>query len=181
MHLPESYRRTATIWISPRVIPWIGPVLLSTILVLTFFSWLKIYEAPDIISRNAWSLGFAHPINALSLFYLLFLLAAVMFGISALILPRTSFRVPNALRQILPWSSGVLLAIVTMAFVFLILQLITKFKQEAAEKAFPINTMQTFWLKTCILLHAFAVISYALEFWLAIRKTKPLPRIDIRW
>src|SRR5262245_36729946 len=39
---PAGYRHTATIWISPRVVPWIGPAALLLAFVLSFFPWLTV-------------------------------------------------------------------------------------------------------------------------------------------
>jgi hypothetical protein len=181
---PSGYQRTTTVYLSPQVISWIGPIALFLLFVLSFFNWLWVFDQPAkaLLAQNAWSLAFAHPINSLSILYLLFLLAALLLAAAALVLPRTSRTLPPWVHQILPWRSGILLGIVTMGFVFLVLQLLTGFKQEVAgTEVLPIYAIRTNWLKICVLLHALALASFGLEFWLAVRKTKPLPRLDMHW
>ncbi len=181
--LPE-YRRSSTVWISPRVASWIGPVALFLAFVLTFFNWLWVYDdsTKAAIGKNAWQLAFVHPINSLSLLYLISLLVAVPLGAAILILPRLSIPLPAAIQSIMPWRSAILLAVVTMGFAFLALQLILGFDQEkATAEVLPIYATRTNWLRTCTLLHVTGLVGYALECWLAVRKSKPLPRLDLHW
>ncbi len=180
----DGYRRTSTIWISPKVVPWVGPLALLLVFVLTFFRWLLIYDEANkaVVACGAWGLAFSHPINALTLFYLISLLVAAPLGAATLVLPRLSIALPPVLQQIMPWRSAILLAVVTMGFVFLALQLTVGFDQESANTgSVPILVTRTVWLKTCTLLHIVALIGYGLECWLAVRKSKPLPRVDFRW
>src|SRR5439155_1505119 len=47
-----DYTKTRSIVISPRVVPWIAPIALVVLFLLTFFPWLGRGES----SLNAWSL-----------------------------------------------------------------------------------------------------------------------------
>jgi hypothetical protein len=180
----EGYSRTATIWISPRAVPWIGPVALLLVFVFSFFPWIWVFDKTTLQSGafRAWGLAFSQPVNSLSLLYILVIAVAVPLGLVTLILPRLSIPLPDMLQQILPYRSAILLALVTMSLVFLVLQLLFGFNQETAyPDALPIYSARTNWLRTSVLFHFLALAGYALECWLAFRKTLPWPRIEFHW
>ncbi len=175
-----GYRRTYTIWISPRVVPWIAPVCLVLVFILTFFSWLNI-RIPGLGVRgdSAWAIAFGQG-NALLIAYLLLLLLALLLALASVVLPRLSVTLPPAVRQIMPWRSGIVSGVILLAFLFLFLQLLKGFSEEAGEMA-AFDVYRTAWLKLAVSLHLLAVVTAALEFWLVLRRTRPLPRIDVSW
>jgi hypothetical protein len=183
-----GYRRSATITLNPAVVPWIGFGGLILALILTFFPWLVVYTPPTetaaeaIAGHNPWGLAFGKWSNALSVLYLLFLVVGVLVAVATMVLPLLPIELPAGLKEILPWRSSILLGIVTMAFAFLILQLLTSFDAEKLRQtSLPSFTFRTNWLRGALLLHLIAVVGYGLEFWLALRKNKPLPRMDLSW
>jgi hypothetical protein len=182
-----GYRRTATVHISPRVVPWVGPAGLIVGFGLSFFAWL-IYVAPadenggPITAASAWGLAFSRPVNGLSILFLLFLSGALLLSAAGLILPRIPTSLPGAVRAILPLRAAIALALVTMACAFLVLQLTLGFEQEHQHSAaLPLFTARTNWLRASALVLLVAVAGYALEFWLTVRKAKPPPRLEISW
>src|SRR5262249_39757361 len=120
--------------------------------------------------------------NTLLLFYMLLLIMAVLLALAAVILPRTTLNLPPAIQQLMPWRSGIVGVGSFLAFFFLVLPPFTCFHQEHLNKeVLPIFAYRTNWLRTTVLMQLLGVVGPALEFWLALRKARPLPRIDISW
>jgi hypothetical protein len=175
-----GYRRTYTIWISPRVVPWVAPVCLVVVFMFTFFSWLNT-RIPGLGVRgdSAWTIAFGQG-NALLIVYLLLLVLALLVAPASVILPRLSITLPPAVQQIMPWRSGIVTGAILLAFLFLFLQLLKGFSEEAGEMA-AFDVYRTAWLKLAVSLHLLAAVAAGLEFWLVLRRTRPLPRIDVSW
>lgn len=178
--LPAGYRRTYTVWISPRVVPWIAPVCLILVFIFSFFSWITVY-ALDRTSHgeSAWEIAFSQG-NALLIVYLILFLLALLITLASPVLPRTSLTLPPAVHAIMPWRSGIVTGAILLAFLFLFLQLLRGFHEEAAELG-TLYVIRTVWLKLAVTFHLLAAITAALEFWLVLRKTRPLPRVDVSW
>src|SRR5262249_853817 len=86
-----GYQRTASIWVSPRIVPWIGPIALVLVFVLSFLTWL-VYIPPsheggkEAVTRiSSWGLAFGKQTNALSILYLLFLMVTVLLALASVI------------------------------------------------------------------------------------------------
>lgn len=180
---PSGYARHLTFSVSPDVVPWIAPLCLALVFVLSFFSWLRILTDPlteAVRTESAWESAFNYGNGLLILYLLLFILALVA-ALAAVILPRVPARLPRAVQQIMPWRSGIVAGLVLLAFLSLFLQMVKGF---AEEKGFPVAAFavqRTGWLRLAATLHLAAVVSAALEFWLMLRKSRPLPRVDISW
>jgi hypothetical protein len=174
--LPAGYFHTRTIWISPRGVPWIAPGALLVVLILSFCSWVKYFDSKGVIQeRNAWGLAFGEA-NWLLIIYILLLLTSFLVATAAVVLPRSQINLPPLLEQIMPYRAGVVAGVVLLAFFFLFLQVVTGFKQEGPAYA------HTNWLRLAVTVHFFGgVVGAALDFWLFLRKSRPLPRIDISW
>jgi hypothetical protein len=57
---PEGYRRTWTIWFSPKVLPWVAPVCVLLVFILQFFPWVGLYQGGvPALTQSAWGAGFA--------------------------------------------------------------------------------------------------------------------------
>lgn len=177
---PAGYRRTYTIWISPRVVPWIAPVCLLVVFILTFFSWLNI-RTPGlgVHGESAWPIAFGQG-NPLLIAYLLLFLLALLLALASVVLPRLAVTLPHAVQQMMPWRSGIVTGAILLAFLFLFLQVLKGFSEEAGETA-AFDVYRTAWLKLAVSLHLLAAVTAALEFWLVLRRTRPLPRIDVSW
>jgi hypothetical protein len=178
--LLPGYQRTYTIWISPRVLPWFAPVCLVVVLILTFFTWLGILLSDSTRrSENAWEVAFGYS-NAPLIVYLILFLLALLIAVASVLLPRLAINLPPAVQQIMPWRSGIVTGAIVLAFLFLFLQLVKGFNEEASELG-ALYVTRTAWLKLAVSLHLLAAVTAALEFWLVLRKTRPLPRVDISW
>jgi hypothetical protein len=136
----------------------------------------------------------------LGLFYVLFFLPAlVLAGLSLAIARFKILPLPPALKQFWPWRAAFVGALVFVAFIFLLLQLLAGFGLENAATDFsptalarpavkgaepPLNALlmrRTPWLTLAALSHLTALVGALLELWLALRKNRPLPKIDITW
>ena len=175
-----GYRRTYTIWISPRIVPWIAPACLVVVFILTFFSWLNIrIPGQGVRGESAWTIAFGQG-NALLIAYLLLFLLALLITFASAVLPRLAITLPPAVQQIMPWRSAIVTGAILLAFLFLFLQLLKGFSEEAGDLA-VFDVYRTAWLKLAVSLHLLAAVTAALEFWLVLRRTRPLPRVDISW
>jgi hypothetical protein len=190
--VPAEYRHTATIWISPRVVPWVAPVALMLIFVLLFSTWID-WPGNSEGSQSGWGTGFGKHFSVLGLFYILLFLLTLVLALACLIVPRLQMALPPALQQLWPWRSAFVLGLVCLAYVFLVLEVLVGFglesstKSEIAAVSANLGTPvyyalhRTFWLRLAVLAHTLALVGAALDFWLILRKNRPLPRIDISW
>jgi hypothetical protein len=177
-----AYPHTRTIWISPRVVPWIGPAGLGLGFVLSFFTWLKAFTKETKMEElSAWGLAFSGKGNALLICYVLLLVVAVLLAVAGVVIPRLSIQLPHAIQQIMPWRSGIVGGLTLLAFFFLVLQLLVGFGEETTSSEGVPLAFRTNWLRLAFLVNLVAAVGTALEFWLALRKSRPLPRIDISW
>jgi hypothetical protein len=209
-----GYTRIATIWISPRVVPWIAPAALGLLFVLLFFTWVVAPASGE--SQGGWGTAFGTNMSALGLFFWLFYFVALLAAVACLVLPHLAVALPAAVQQLWPWRSGIVGGLAVLALLFLVLELFVGFGleknapdlaknatkgKEASDKGaadgakelpqFLANlprikelyefTYRTTWLYLAVLCQLVAVAGAALEFWLALRKDRPLPRIDINW
>lgn len=56
---PAGYTRTRTLWVSPRVVPWVAPACLGIIFILTFFNWVGMYPGRSgVETQNGWQAAF---------------------------------------------------------------------------------------------------------------------------
>jgi hypothetical protein len=177
-----DYSRVRTIWISPRVVPWIAPVSLLLALLLGIVSdWTYGSE----FERGAWGWGWSET-NALTLLYTLMLLFALLLSlaiISVRLVP--GFTPPAALQQVWPWRAFFVAIFAFLAFTFLTLQLIVGFipKDEATRKFMQEHHARiatTIYVWIVWYLQLIALVGSLLEYWLDVRGPgKPIPRIDI--
>jgi hypothetical protein len=150
--------------------------------VLSFFSWIQVLEDNQIDGVTAWGLAFGKKGSWLLVLYLLVLLVTVFAAIAAEVIPRLALQLPPQVQQILPLRSGIIFGLAALGLVFLILQMLTGFEHETANKGgLPIFASRTFWFRVAVLLQVIAVVGAALEFWLLVRRNRPLPRVDISW
>jgi hypothetical protein len=171
-----DYTRTSTIWVSPRVVPWIAPAALVVAFLLTFFPWAE-YRDGDSHIAWGWGWGAAGQWNILTVFYTLMLLAAV--GVSGAI---TAIRLipgvklPPAVQQIWPWRAGLVGFFAFLGLFFLMMQLIIGFNPNSA----TLHT--TGFVALALLIQFVALVGALLDFWLEVRgPSRPMPRIDLSW
>jgi hypothetical protein len=178
-----GYAHTLTVWISPRVVPWIGPAGLGLGFVLSFFTWVKAVTKENKVEElSAWGLAFSGRGNGLLVGYVLLLTLAVLVAVAAAVIPRLSIQLPPGLQQIMPRRSGIVGGLTVLAFLVLLLQLaVFGFGEETVSADGIPQASRTIWLRLAFLVNLAAAVGSALEFWLAMRKSRPLPRIDISW
>jgi len=162
------------------VVPWIGPAGLGLGFVLSiFFTWLLVPKG-EVKELSAWGLAFSGHGNGLQACYVILLAAAVLLAVAAAVIPRLKIQLPPAIQQIMPWRSGIVGGLTLLAFFFLVLQLMVGFGEETSADGVP-QAFRTNWLRLAFLVNLAAAVGTALEFWLALRKSRPMPRIDISW
>jgi hypothetical protein len=184
-----------TIWISPRVVPWIAPVALLLVFVLMWFPWIDHPDKPPMV-QTGWGTAFGHHFSALGIFFVLFFLPALALAVACLAISRLKLGLPPAFKQFWPWRALFYGGLALLAFLFLLLQLLAGFGLEDAadntaavtrsaskvEEALNIYMMRrTPWLALAALCQLTALVGALLELWLTMRKNRVLPRIDIRW
>jgi len=154
---PEGYTRTSSLWISPRVVPWIAPAALALAVILTFFPWTGSYPGGHgVYTQNAWQgiwKGFSTSsvgvkvfdrkgaiddeisFSLLGMLHMLALLAAA--GASALLLAawRGPWNVSPAIKQYLPWRTAIVAAVALGTFLLLVLLLLWGLSLENAVHA----------------------------------------------
>jgi hypothetical protein len=175
---PGDYAHTFKIWISPKVVPWIAPIGLFLVFLLTLFPWIRFVEEFDVGSANvgsanAWGLGFGHSDALIGLYVILLLLAFIAAVPSALISLRL-IPAPPFVQQLGKWRPLIVGGVVLFTFLlFFMRYLNVLFLAQPA----------TIWLRCAFWLHFVVVIALALEVWLEFRSLKnlPLPRIDLHW
>jgi hypothetical protein len=177
--LPGDYRRQYTIWISPRVVPWIAPVGLALIFLLFFFYWRSLptvveeakrdYSISDATippSQIGWAKIFSN--GWLILFFLCYLLTLVSV-VGLLLLNFKVIAPPPQLKRVLPWRSAIVGGLALLGFLFLVFG---SLGEDFSTLAFGL----TAWFQVLVL------IGLALEYWLEYRGPGyPLPKIDILW
>jgi hypothetical protein len=179
--LRAGYSHSATIWISPRVVPWITPLALIVIFILLFNTWID-WPGKSDSGQTGWGTGFGANMSVLGLFYVLLLVLTLLLSIASVVLPRLGLALPPVVQQLWPWRSAFVFGFVALSFVFLVLQALVGFGLENATDSSAYNWLhRTFWLRLAVLCHTVALLTSALEFWLVVRKDRPLPRIDISW
>jgi hypothetical protein len=173
------------VWISPRVVPWIAPVGLVLLFLLSFFPWFAGGQVtldarhdrfPQIqqVSFNLWRLAFAPDPK-----YLFYVIVVMFLGlplsIASLLIGARLIPTPPALAMLVPWRSVMVLGLMLLGWITLLIDYI--------HYNFSGFNPSTIWLKLAFRVHFIVVIALLLEFWLEVRRTRnlPPPKIDVRW
>lgn len=172
-----DYAHTRTLWISPRVVPWVAPAALLIAFLLTFFSWAYAGTALDHI---AWGWGFSQG-NALTILYLFMLLIALFASLAITVLRLVpGFKVPAGLEQIWPWRAGVAALFALLGLFFLGMQLFVGFVPHDPDLLPLLHTTPFVWL--ALLFQLVGAAGALLDFWLEVRGPgRPMPRLDLSW
>jgi hypothetical protein len=174
----SDYAHTRSIWVSPRVVPWVAPAALFVTFLLTFFSW---GYAGTSLDHIAWGWGWSPEWNALTLLYTLVLLMALLASaaITALRLV-PNFTVPAGLEQVWPWRAALVALFALLGLFFLAMQLFVGFVPKDLDLVPMLHTTGFVWL--ALLFQVIATVAALLDFWLEVRGPgRPMPRIDISW
>jgi hypothetical protein len=214
--LLPGYTHVRTVWVSPRVVPWVAPASLVLVFLLLFLTWVGVPGSSDIY-QTGWGTAFGTHNSALGIFHMLFFWLALLLAVASVVLTRVRVDLPPWARQLWPWRSAIVGGVATLALLFLLLELFKGLGLEQAaqtrettrtvaegelakglglDQAALIKDLKvtpeawqvmyyllhrTFWLDLAVLFSIVAVAGAALEFWLALRKSRPLPRVDISW
>jgi hypothetical protein len=170
---PGDYTHTFKIWISPKVVPWIVPVGLFLVFLLTLFPWFHIIEEFSVGTANAWGLGFGHS-DALIGVYLIFLLLALIAAVPSALISLRLIPAPPFVQQLGKWRPVIVGGIALFAFLLFFMRYLNILFAAAPA---------TIWLRLAFWIHFVVVIALLLEVWLEFRRLKnlPLPRIDLHW
>jgi hypothetical protein len=176
--LSGDYRRQYTVWISPRVVPWIAPVGLALIFLLFFFYWRSLptvveevkkdYSISETIppSQIGWAKMFSN--GWLILYFLCYLLTLVLV-VGLLLLNFKVIALPPQLKRAMPWRSAIIGGLALLGFLLLLLG--------SLGEDFP-----TFWFGLTAWIQFAVLVGLVLEYWLEYRGPgQPLPKIDILW
>ena len=56
---PGGYTHRLTITLNPQIVPWVAPVCLVLVFVLSFFPWVgRFYGSYDVLTQSAWGAAF---------------------------------------------------------------------------------------------------------------------------
>jgi len=182
-----DYAHTRTIWISPRVVPWLAPLaLLLAFLLSICFTWAYVGSEKEIgrieIEHNAWGWGWTQ-LNTLTLLYTLMLVFALLLSLAIAVLRQVpGFQPPAALQQIWAHRAAFVVLFTFLGLFFLAMQLAPGFtpkdKWDADKLAMLRHTTPFLWL--ALLLQFVAFVGALLEWWVDARgPSRPIPRIDI--
>jgi hypothetical protein len=169
-----SYSHIRTLEINPNVVPWLAPIGLLLVFLLSFFTWKSDTGA------TAWSLAFGmkkdgvavEHIHGLMIFFnLLTIFALILAIVSQLYTVKVIPPVP-ALKPLDPWRSLIVGALIALAWLFLTLQGLAWL---FGDGFIPLNVLGilAWWIYTVGLVGIF------LQFWLEQRGNKPLPRVSL--
>jgi hypothetical protein len=168
-----------TIWISPRVVPWLAPVGITLVFLLTFLPWVyglgfTVSEREiTLASHNAWGLSFGRDYNLFFTFFIILTILAMVVSIASLLITLKIIPMPPALALIEPWRPVIVGGLVLLSFLC--------FAVKYVDFVFSAAPM-TIWMRLAFCLHLVAVAGSFLEFWLAGRAaTRPMPRIEFHW
>jgi hypothetical protein len=227
--VPGEYRHAIPIWISPRYLQWIVPGALFLVFLLSFFPWERFSPGGvSIISQNAWQAAFgsysidedikkekAGPLekdpggNVPLAFFLILMCIALLLAGGAFALNFLTHNLPPPVRMVRGWRWLIVGAVVGVAFLFLLLQVLIGFSLEARvlepfdkrieaarkEKATRAQIKmaqvarggvadsfhRTFWFRLAFWLTLLAAVGGLLEFWTTRRGARPLPKLEFAW
>jgi hypothetical protein len=152
---PAGYGHTFTVWLSPRVLPWVAAGSVVLVFVLSFFPWIGIYVlGTPLYTQNAWQAAFNGPeekdqlapalagtqisldksapgVNSLLIIYVVFLFFTVVLTVAAAAVPFLPPKnLPPSIQPLLPWRWKAAGALLTFTFLFLVFQLLIGFSLE---------------------------------------------------
>jgi hypothetical protein len=150
---PGGYARTMTLTLNPVVIPWIAPVCLVLVLILSFFSWVGYYPGGyGVVTQNGLQFLSVDPVYArkvlalnsdtlpanaqpstdiLLIFFWLLFIPAMLLAVASVVVPMLKIQLPPVAQQLMPWRWGIAGAATILAFLFLLLQAMFGFSIES--------------------------------------------------
>jgi hypothetical protein len=175
---PGELTKCCTLVISPRVVPWIAPLGLGLVLLLTFLPWVP------ILGLNAWNSAFgdappglfrrAGGSSLLLKLYLIFLLLTLVLAIPSFLFSANLVPTPAGLSSLGPWRSLIVGVVAFLSFAFGFIEYVSPLFQHGI----------TPWLicwRISTWVYFFVLIGFVLEFWLECRRQKNLPPPQIQF
>jgi hypothetical protein len=162
------------VWLSLRVVPWIAPIGMLVVFVLTFFPWVALEGIR--VSANAWRIGFSGQSDPIIGVYLIFVLLALFLSIPSGLFALHLAPTPPPVEKLGVWRPVIVGGVALVGCLFLVIKYLDAIFSYGM-------TPGTIWLKLAFRIHLLVVLSSALEYWLEVRKRRnlPSPRIEMHW
>lgn len=160
----RDYEKMRSIFISPKVLPWVTLNSIVFLVLLTLLPWIP--------GKNAWEIGFGKDSRVvLGLYSLL-----VVFGMLAAVAEFLwHLKVIPAVPSLMPWRAVIVGAFIFSSFLILFTFYLQMLLEVGAAGGTFVSIL-AFWT------HLVAVVSLLLEVWIQRRgPSYPPPRIDIHW
>jgi zinc-ribbon domain len=179
--LLAGYSRVRTIAANPRIVPWIAPIGLVLVFLLLFFPWVVDRSHPETW-QGGWGTGFGSAFSFLGSLHILVFLVALALAIAIVVISRMDALMPGWVVELWPSRAGILAAAIFISLVFFFLERLVGFGLESSVSPADFPTLhRTFWVCLAFWVQVIALLGALLEMWLEMRKSKPVPRIDVSW
>jgi hypothetical protein len=175
--LLPGYSQVRTVLASPRIVCWIAPAGLALVFVLLFFPWV-VDRSKAEVWQSGWGTGFGSAFSFLGLLHILVFLVALVLAIAIAVLARMDTLMPAWVVELWPWRAGLVAAATFVSLLFFLLERFAGFGLELPDAH---TVHRTFWMCLAFWIQAIALLGALLDHWLVIRKSKPVPRIDVSW
>jgi hypothetical protein len=203
----EGYSHSVSIWLNPKVLPFIAPAALFLIFVTLFFTWVQTFDVKDWYTQTGWGTGFGDYGSGWGIVYILFLFPAFFVAVASAVVPFLPIKFPPQVEKLLPWRPAVVAGVILFVFLFLLVQiwpfgfglenivdkppkpaegasdsLAGRLQKEANQLRAQKTLERTGALRLAVLLQLLAAAAAGLELWVLQRgSSKPLPRMDLSW
>jgi hypothetical protein len=230
---PSGYARTRSYTLNPRVLAWLTPLSLVAVFLLMFFSWIGMYPSGyGGVTQSGWGVAFDVPVvdptwktinskdaeeiekgvgvSAFVIFFALLLIPTLLLSVVTTLmhLKVAPLPVPPALETFWPWRPLAIAALTLIAFIFLMLQVVSSFPLESKAKALAVEKMRkevtdestrkqdyldiitgqkygafalerSFTIHLVLLFLLVALVASLLDGWVTRRGNQPVPRMDL--
>jgi len=179
--IPGEDRHRLSIWLSPRVLPWVALGAFAVVFFFTLLPWIRMRRVFDQTTgaQEAWEAAFGTQANGLLILYLLLLILVLLLAIAAVVLPALTASLPPGAQRLLPWRWGLVAAVALLAYLFLVVQVLVGFRVEQDYDSYLVY--RTFFLTLTLWLHLVGIVCALLTFRGDLRHDRPIPRIDVLW
>ncbi len=152
-----DYRHTSTVWISPRVVPWLAPASILLIFILQFFTWVGAFPGGyAVYTQNGWQAAFggytidpvwetkaanfdaktyAPGADWLLIFYMVLFFPTLILTAAVAALPYLQVKLPEQVANLHPWRWALVMGACLLTFFFLLLQWLVGFGLETKTRS----------------------------------------------